>query len=70
MTTSATGEAYLRVVRLGNTDVEDTLRRVKSSVLLVFGALFATVGGLEASGVLGLTLYSYRNALMISILDA
>jgi Na+/H+ antiporter NhaD/arsenite permease-like protein len=35
-------------------DVEDTLRRVEWGVLLFFGALFVAVGGLEASGVLGL----------------
>jgi Na+/H+ antiporter NhaD/arsenite permease-like protein len=35
-------------------DVEETLRRVEWGVLLFFGALFVAVGGLEASGVLGL----------------
>jgi len=35
-------------------DVEETLGRVEWSVLLFFGALFVTAGGLEASGVLGL----------------
>lgn len=35
-------------------DVEETLRRIEWSVLLFFGALFVTVGGLEATGVLGL----------------
>ncbi len=35
-------------------DVEEMLRRVEWSVLLFFGALFVTTGGLEASGVLGL----------------
>jgi Na+/H+ antiporter NhaD/arsenite permease-like protein len=35
-------------------DVEATLRDVEWSVLLFFAALFVTVGGVEASGVLGL----------------
>jgi len=35
-------------------DVEETLRHVEWGVLLFFAALFVTVGGLEAAGVLGL----------------
>jgi Na+/H+ antiporter NhaD/arsenite permease-like protein len=35
-------------------DVEETLRHVEWGVLLFFGALFVTVGGLEAAGVLQL----------------
>jgi len=35
-------------------DVDETVSRVEWSVLLFFAALFVTVGGLEASGLLGL----------------
>jgi Na+/H+ antiporter NhaD/arsenite permease-like protein len=51
-------------------DVEETLQRIDWSILVFFAALFVTVGGLEAAGVLGLLASSVAGLAQANLLVA